>query len=149
MSTSIRAMMFSALLATSNMLWAAAAPSADLRPPTEQYRAATLARLGQCQYSRVLAQRNAQAGQAQTEDADYRACSAALRASAPAALKRVLQVSPGKALKQAIRSFHATFLKGLDGLEPLTGESDEAYQSRQLDLVNAINIAWEAVENNR
>ncbi len=149
MTSPLRALLLGPVLLLAHSAWAAPLAAPDVRPPIEQYRGATIVKLGECHYTRVLAQRNAQMGLPPTDESDYQACAAALRSAAPGALKQVLKVSTRKPLRQAIQAFHASFLTSLDGLPQLKGESDEDYQIRQLALGNALSTAWDDVENNR
>lgn len=126
-----------------------AQPPADPRGPIEQYRYATIVRLGHCHYTRLAAERNTQLGQPQDETSDVKGCLDALRNSAPKALAQAIRASRGKGLQQAVRNFHGVFLKGLTGFERQSTEDDDTYQARQMALVNEINASWDEVENLR
>ncbi len=150
MKSAVRSWILGAAIACLGLdAWAAKDIIGDPHTPIEQYRMATIVKLGQCHYLRVAAERLAQQGQAPDADTDPQACIQALRTQAPKALALALKATTRKGLQQALRTYHQVYMTGVAGFARLPQEAEDDYQSRQIELVNATNTAWFEVESNR
>jgi hypothetical protein len=106
------------------------------------YRMTTQRMLVAC--SELVAPRHARA-RLEASPPEFRVCAARALADSAARLEAAASSMAGDSL-QALRSYHAAFVRALQGAEPQPGDSETVYDERQGFLFHRLAHAWARFE---
>jgi hypothetical protein len=119
------------------------APSTEALRALRVYRMTTQRMLVAC--SELVAPRHARARLDGTQP-EYRVCATRALADSAARLEAAASsMGPGDSV-QALRTYHAAFVRALQGAEPQPGDSEGVYEERQVFLFHRLAHAWARFE---